>query len=123
MMPHLRPNVLFIFGGKSNVASPSMQKRLVENTGTGIGGSGGVQEGAISTHIFDNLGHLMPMEDPENCSKVASAWLGKELKLWADKEEEFKTDWENTPRGDKIMVTEEWKEKIGGPLRPPGAKL
>jgi hypothetical protein len=122
-MPHLRPNVLFIFGGLSDVATPQMQKLLMENTGSGIGGSGGIKEGAISKHVFENLGHLMPMEDPEGCSNVASAWLGKELKAWAEEEARFKEEWIHTPAIEKMMVSEEWKEKIGGPLRPPGAKL
>ena len=123
MMAHLRPNVLFIFGGLSDVATPKMQKVLMEWTGVGIGGSGGVKEGAVSKHIFKNLGHLMPMEDPEGCSNVASAWLGKELKVWAEKEANFKKEWSAVSAREKMVVSEEWKERIGGPLRPPGAKL
>lgn len=123
MMSHLRPNVLFIFGGLSDVAIPSIQKALMETTGVGIGGSGGMKEGAVSRHIFEDLGHLIPMEDPAGCSKVASAWLVKELKAWAEQEAKFKKEWSNIPAKEKLTVSEEWKEKIGGPLRPPGAKL
>jgi hypothetical protein len=123
MIPHLRPNVLFIFGGVSDVGTPKMQKDLMERTGVGIGGSGGVKEGAVSKHVFENLGHLMPMEDPAGCSKVASAWLGKELKIWGEKEAKFRQEWSEVPAREKMMVSEEWKERIGGPLRPPGAKL
>jgi hypothetical protein len=123
MILHLRPNVLFIFGGLSDVATPKMQKDLMERTGVGIGGSGGVKEGAVSKHIFKNLGHLMPMEDPEGCSNVASAWLGEELKVWAEKEAKFRKEWSAVSAREKMVVSEEWKERIGGPLRPSGAKL
>lgn len=123
MMPRLRPNVLFIFGGLSDVGTPQVQKALMENTGISIGGSGGVKEGAVSKHVFENLGHLMPMDDPAGCANVASAWLGKELKFWAEKEAKFKEEWSKVPAIEKSMVSEEWKERIGGPLRPPGPKL
>ena len=123
MMPHLRPNVLFIFGGLSEVATSRIQKNLMERTGVGLGGSGGAKEGAVSKYVFTNLGHLMPMEDPEGCSNVASAWLGRELKDWARKEAEFRKQWDAVPAREKMVVSEEWKEKIGGPMRLPGAKL
>ena len=123
MIPHLRPNVLFIFGGLSDAATPKMQKDLMERTGVGIGGSGGVKECAVSKHLFKNLGHLMPMEDPEGCSNVVSAWLGKELKIWAEKEAKFRKEWSAVSAREKMVVSEEWKERIGGPLRPLGAKL
>jgi hypothetical protein len=123
MLPRLRPNVLFIFGGLSDVCHPQVRNALIENTGIGIGGSGGAKEGAVSEHIFDKLGHLMPMEDPVGCSKVASTWLGKELKVWAEKEAEFKGQWSKVPAIEKWIVSEEWKERIGGPLRPPKTKL
>jgi len=123
MMPHLRPRVLFIFGGLSDVPTPKMQKHLMESTGLGIGGSGGAKDGAVSKHVFENLGHLMPMEDPEGCSNVISAWLGKELKVWAEKEARFREQWNKVPARGKMVVSEEWEERMGGPLRPPGPKL
>ena len=123
MLPRLRPRVLFIFGGLSDVGPPHVQKTLMETTGTGVGGNGGVKEGAVSRHIFENLGHLMPMEDPAGCANVASPWLGKELKSWAEKEAKFKEGWSKVPPKEKLMVSEEWKERIGGPLRPTKTKL
>lgn len=123
LMPHLRPEVLFIFGGLSDVGTPATQDYLMEKTGIGVGGSGGAKEGAVSKHVFEKLGHLMPMDDPISCSRVASAWLGKELKVWAKKEAKFREEWANTPAREKVMVSEEWKEKIGGPLRPAKTKL
>jgi hypothetical protein len=124
MMPHLRPNVLFIFGGLSDVATPRIRKDLMEKTGMGVGGNGGVKEGAVSKHVFEHLGHLMPMEEPDSCATVASTWLGNELRVWAEKEAKFRKEWSEVPVREKTVVSEEWKEKIGGPLRPPpGPKL
>ena len=95
----------------------------MERAGVGIGGSGGAKEGAVSKHVFENLGHLMPMEDPQGCSTIISAWLGKELKVWAETEARFREEWNKVPAREKMVVSEEWKERIGGPLKPPGAKL
>jgi hypothetical protein len=87
----------------------------METTGVGLGGSGGAKEGAVSKHVFDNLGHLIPMEDPAGCSKVASAWLGKELRIWGEKEAKFKMQWSKVHARDKTTISKEWEEKIGGP--------
>ena len=95
----------------------------MEQTGIGIGGNGGVQGGAVSEHVFEKLGHLIPMEDPAGCSDVISAWLGKELMDWVEKEAKFREEWSHLPAKEKFMVSEEWKERIGGPLRPPRTKL
>lgn len=124
MMPRLRPNVLFILGGLSEVVTPAVQKVLMESTGVGIGGSGGAREGAVSKHVFENLGHLVPMEDPESCANVAAAWLGKSLKVLAEKEARFKEDWSKVSAKEKSMLSEEWKERFGGPpQRPPKSSL
>lgn len=123
-MPRLRPHVLFIFGGLSDVGTPLVQKTMMEITGIGIGGSGGSKEGAVSKYVFENLGHLMPMEDPTGCADIATAWLGKKLKVWAEKEAKFKEEWSQVPAEEKSMVSEEWKERIGGPpQRSPRTKL
>ncbi|KAG0652302.1 abhydrolase domain-containing [Hyphodiscus hymeniophilus] len=123
MLPRLRPSVLFLFGGLSDVCHPQIRSALMERTGTGIGGSGGAKEGAVSEHTFEEIGHLIPMEAPAACSEVASEWLGKKLKAWAEKEAKFKEEWSKVSTREKLMVSEEWKEKIGGPLRPPKTKL
>jgi len=50
-LEHLRPSILYIFGGQSPLSQPDWRKAKMERTGTGVGGSGGADEGKVKEKV------------------------------------------------------------------------
>ena len=113
-LPFLRPSVLYIFGRLSNLSSPAWRKQKMDTTGIGIGGSGGAREGRVKDVLFEDAGHLIPMEFVEKTADAAAEWVGQEMGLWRKNEEKWRKEWDEKSKLDKMIVSEEWKEKIGG---------
>lgn len=123
-LPHLRPSVLYIFGGKSSLSHPRLRQRKMETTGAGIGGSGGAKEGRVKEVIFENIGHLLPMDGPNECSQAAVDFLAPEIQRWRREEAEFRKKWSEKGKEETTMLTEEWRKHLGGSLRTkPPSKL
>lgn len=122
-LPRLRPSALYIFGGQSALSTPDLRKQKMERTGTGLGGSGGAEAGRVKELIFEDVGHLIPMEAVGRCAAAAGEWLASDLKRWRGEEAEFKRDWDAKERRAKYTISEEWKKNIGGDPRRKSEKL
>ena len=120
-LPHLRPSTLYVFGGQSYLSSPPFRKAKMDRTGTGVGGSGGVAQGRVKEVVFEDAGHLLPMEIVEEVADAIGGWTAGELKRWSRLEKEWKESWDAKSRQERTMVTEEWKTHIGGDPRGPGS--
>ncbi|KAJ9638722.1 uncharacterized protein PV06_02146 [Exophiala oligosperma] len=118
-LEELRPSVLYIFGGKSDVGTPEACKAKMDHTGVGIGGSGGAPAGRVRSVLFEDIGHLIAMEAVDRTANHSSEWLGSEMKLWREAEEEHERAWNAKSLIEKQTVDEEWKKMIGGPMRKP----
>ena len=116
-LPHVRPGVLYIFGGASTVSRPEWIEDKLETTGIGVGGSGGAKEGRVKGVTLPGVGHLVPMEVPCLCAEEVADWLGKEVERWKKQEDKWKEEWEAKPRIERQTVSEEWKRMIGGDPR------
>ena len=113
-LPHLRPSVFYIFGGQSLLSLPNMRQQKMETTGTGVGGSGGAREGRVRETVLENAGHLIPMENVDECAQKAADFLAPELQWWREAEEEFRKAWGEKDQRQKITIPEEWKTRLGG---------
>ena len=122
-LPRLRPSTLYIFGGQSDLSTPDLRKQKMERTGTGVGGSGGAEADRVKQVVFEDVGHLVPMEAATRCATTAGEWLTSELKSWEDEEAEFKQEWDAKERRAKFTISEEWKKNIGGDQRRKPEKL
>ena len=119
-LQELRPSVLYVFGGKSDVGTPEACKAKMELTGVGVGGSGGAAAGRVRSVQFDDIGHLIAMEAVERTADHATEWIGSELDLWRKDEEEHERTWTNAKTLlEKQSVDDEWKRQIGGPYERP----
>lgn len=121
-LPELRPSVLYIFGGKSDVGRPEACADKMRNTGIGVGGSGGAAAGRVKSVTFDDIGHLIAMEAVDRTADQVSAWLDTEMQLWRTAEEEHVRTWKSRPRLERQTIDEKWKEMMGGPPQRPGPK-
>ena len=122
-LPNLRPGALYIFGGRSEISLPRLRQQKIETTGTGIGGSGGAKNGRVKEVLLDDIGHLIPMEAVNGCAQAAAEWLAPEIQRWRAEEAEFERAWGQKSRSEKVMISEEWKKRIGGDPRAKPPKL
>lgn len=121
-LPYLRPNAFYIFGGQSPLSPPKGRKQKVACTGIGVGGSGGPAEGKVKEVVFEDAGHLLPMEIVQDVAEAIGGWTAEELKRWRTLETEWQAKWESKSKEEKMMITEEWKLRVGGDPRGPGSR-
>jgi hypothetical protein len=112
-LPHLRPSVLYVFGSLSFLTlDPEVIKDKMENTGTGVGGSGGAKEGRVSQIMVQGAGHLIPMEKVEESSTHAATWIGQELTRWRANEKLTEEEWGNKKGIERAVVPERFQEEL-----------
>ncbi|KAI4263002.1 MAG: hypothetical protein L6R42_001823, partial [Xanthoria sp. 1 TBL-2021] len=116
-LPYLRPPVLYMFAGKSELSAPVLREQRMRTTGVGVGGSGGAAEGRVKQVLFEDAGHLIPMEIVEESAEAAAEWLAPEMQRWAQQEKEFQAKWSQKTLAEKQTVSEEWKRRVGGDPR------
>jgi hypothetical protein len=117
-LPHLRPSVLYIFGGTSDMSPPTMMDDKLSHTGTGLGGSGGAAAGRVRSAVLKDIGHLVAQEAPIQCAVEASSFLGMELKRWREEERLFKDQWITKSKVEKLTIDQRWKAHVPLPVRP-----
>lgn len=115
-LPNLRPPVLYIFGSKSNVSPPRLIKEKLDTTGVGIGGNGGVKAGRVQHVIHPDSGHLVPMEKPLFCAKVAAEWTKTEIDRWREEEKAYQ-EWTNKSLEEKSTIDDEMRRHLAPPSR------
>ncbi|KAK4690197.1 hypothetical protein P7C71_g6530, partial [Lecanoromycetidae sp. Uapishka_2] len=125
-LPIVRPSVFYIFGGQSILSPPSGQKLKLETTGVGIGGSGGVKTGQVSSILFPRAGHLLPFERIAECAEAVSGWLGTRLAQFSADEAFIKEYDSGKSKRNMLVVSEKWKRLVREPAdarRPVKGKL
>jgi pimeloyl-ACP methyl ester carboxylesterase len=111
-LPELRPPVLYIFGERSELATPELRRKKLETTGVGVGGNGGAAEGMVKEVLLD-CGHLVPMERVEECADAAATFAEAAVTTWEVRTREWREQWLKKPRSERVGVDAEWKRMIG----------
>ncbi|KAM0331287.1 hypothetical protein ACHAQA_002957 [Verticillium albo-atrum] len=111
-LPKLRPSVLYLFGGKSDISTPELQAEKMDLTGTGVGGSGGSKAGRVKSIIHEDSGHLVALEAPKFCAAAATEWIKSERDRWWAAECEYEI-WTRKPKVERQTVSDEFKKYIG----------
>ena len=78
ILEHVRPPVLYVLGHKGEILSPERRAEMVERTGCGIGGSGGVQAGLVAEKIIKGS-HQLPLEQVTETAGAVGPWIGKSV--------------------------------------------
>ena len=116
-LPNLRPSVLYIFGDPkkgAHLSAAVLKADRMAWTGVGVGGSGGVKAGRVSSVTYDGIGHLIPMEVVERTADDCVAWLKPELDRWRRLEDEERAGWAAVPRKEKSLMSEEYVRIMKG---------
>jgi pimeloyl-ACP methyl ester carboxylesterase len=103
-LPHLRPSVLYIFGELSPMSSAVFRAQKMAVTGIGVSGSGGAKQGRVKEEVIMGVGHLIPMENVEETSRLTSEWIGSELIRWRKGEELVANQWKQKPESEKYTL-------------------
>ncbi|KAI8654491.1 AB hydrolase-1 domain-containing protein [Fusarium keratoplasticum] len=110
-LPALRPSVLYLFGGRSEISSVELREEKLALTGTGVGGSGGVKAGRVSSVVSEESGHLVPLEAPGLCARVAAEWMASELTRWLAEEREYEA-WARRPAAEKTTMSDQLRHHV-----------
>jgi hypothetical protein len=111
-LPHIRPSVLYIFGGRSPLSTSELRNSKTERTGVGIGGSGGMRFSKVKGIVIAKGSHLVPIEAVGGCADVTAPWLGEVAAKWKTDEAKFMADWEAKTVKERSMINTEWVEKL-----------
>ncbi|RFU78300.1 hypothetical protein TARUN_3922 [Trichoderma arundinaceum] len=114
-LPHLRPPILYVFGGTSDVSPPHLNREKLEITGIGVGGSGGVKAGRVKHVLHPKSGHLIPLEEPLFCAKAAAEWAKTEIGRWWEEEREYE-EWAKKSIEEKSTIDDELRKRIALPI-------
>ncbi|KAH6605658.1 hypothetical protein Trco_004811 [Trichoderma cornu-damae] len=110
-LPHLRPPVLYVFGGTSDISPPHLTREKLDTTGIGVGGSGGAKAGRVKHVTHPDSGHLIPLEEPLFCAKAAAEWAKAEIEKWWGEEKEYE-EWTKKSIEEKSTIDDELRKRI-----------
>jgi len=116
-LPKVRPSVFYIFADSEAggaLSEPVLKADKLANTGVGVGGSGGVKAGRVSSVTFDGVGHLIPMEAVGRTAKAVAGWIAPEVQRWADIEAQERREWASVPEREKKVLSEEYVRTMRG---------
>lgn len=106
-LPTLRPSVLYILGETSDVATPEVISLRMRITGQGPGGSGRAESVSL-----EGRGHLIAMEVPGECARLAGDWIGKEVRRWWEGDGKRFQEWKVKSLEEKTQLGPAWYEYI-----------
>lgn len=110
-LPSLRPSVLYIFGGQSEISTLELRNEKLALTGAGVGGSGGVESGRVKGVVIASSGHLVPLEVPGLCMRAAVDWIGPALEQWWAEERAYES-WTRRPAPEKRGISSQLERDI-----------
>ncbi|CBF73728.1 hypothetical protein AN8025.2 [Aspergillus nidulans FGSC A4] len=116
-LPELKPPVLYIFGGKSELSTPEARREKMEITGTGLGGSGGVKAGAVEEVVLP-AGHLVPMELAKESARATGDFVHSRLSQWEARVKRYQDAWRAVPQEERVQVDKQWEKHLGVSRRP-----
>jgi hypothetical protein len=123
----LRPSVLYLFADQSGISMPILIADKMTVTGTGAGGSGGVKKGRVKQITFKGIGHLIPMEIPNESAEACAGWIVPEIQRWAENEAQDRAEQAQVPRNLRSQMNENyvktmlsgWYQQQGGQSAKP----
>ena len=107
-LPHVRPSILWMFGARSNINTPALQAQKMALSGTGVGGSGGVDAAKVEKAVFNDATHMMPFEKVEMCARVLADWLEKQMSGFTAEEAFYREFASEKSKPGKLAISDKW---------------
>jgi hypothetical protein len=112
LLDHVRSSVLYLFGGSSPISKPQICAELLNRTGAGIGGSGGVLREQVKQQRIEGYGHQVPLEEVTQTAWAIAKWIGWATQRWQEDEVRVAKDWADRPLKDRLSVSAEWMPEL-----------
>ncbi|KAE8151329.1 Alpha/beta hydrolase family-domain-containing protein [Aspergillus avenaceus] len=122
LLKHVRPSVLYVFGEKCPLSTPSRRRAKLERTGIGIGGSGGLKRGRVKEVVIPKTGHQNMFEDVTGVADASVDWLKNEMIKWKEDEERITKGWAELSPQARVSVADDWKTHLDACLTRPNYK-
>ncbi|KAL8721981.1 MAG: hypothetical protein Q9225_001456 [Loekoesia sp. 1 TL-2023] len=107
-LQYLLPPILYVWGTLSEYANTDYSNDILQRTGTGLGGNGGVASGNVTETLVEGAHHAVPQENPAAAAKAIVPWLRKQFLTWEEAAQRRKYE---APFADKEFHPE-WIERI-----------
>ena len=78
------PPLLFLWGTESDIGSSTYPQKVIDQTGVGDEGNGGVASGNVQSKHVKGAYHAVHLEMPGKAAEEIGKWLKKEQKKWQD---------------------------------------
>ncbi|CAG8195474.1 unnamed protein product [Penicillium olsonii] len=112
LLDHVRPSVLYVFGGTSPISRAETCAELLQRTGAGIGGSGGAPTGQVLSVRIPGFGHQVPLEEVSKTASAILQWIQPVFRKWLEDEVRIAENWADLPTKDKSTVSAEWTSQL-----------
>lgn len=109
-----RANALFLsrlVAERTNLRLDEMREGI-KATGTGVGGSGGIQEGRVKEVTVREKGHLFPFEAVGATAQECGKWLGEEMKRYRNIESKWLEEREKMTPQDHMTTSKKWLDVV-----------
>jgi pimeloyl-ACP methyl ester carboxylesterase len=117
-LPHLRPSVFYIFGEKSFLTNDAIVEEKMRLTGSGVGGSGGREEGRVANVMVKDAGHLIPMEKVEESADHIGKWIQKDMVRYWDWERKTEEEWGSKKGYERSVLSDRFVEELNAVMKP-----
>lgn len=91
-LQYLLTPTLYLWGTLSGYANSEYSNRILQQTGIGLGGSGGFASGKVTEAFVEGAHHPIPLEKPAAAARIVVPWLRKQISIWEGEAEEMKTE-------------------------------
>ncbi|KAL6718670.1 hypothetical protein ACLMJK_002904 [Lecanora helva] len=122
-LPQVRPSVLYIFGATSPLSPPKYQEQKLNQTGTGLGGSGGAAEGRVEKIVLQRTGHLVLFEKIDACAEASANWIHRWFHRWLADEEILRNHKSEKSDDANLRMTDAWIKAVKLPVDTLRGKL
>jgi pimeloyl-ACP methyl ester carboxylesterase len=121
-LPHIRPSVFYIFGSKSFLTDDAIIEEKMQMTGSGVGGSGGREEGRVANVMVQDTGHLIPMEKVEESATLIAEWVKKEMARYWDWEQKTEEEWGTKKGLERSVLSNRFVKELNTVIKPKESK-
>ena len=81
-LPQAFPPIHYLWGAKSEISNSDYPQRIIDQTGVGEGGGGGVASDQVTSRVIEDVGHAIPLESPGKAAEAVADWLRPEIEKW-----------------------------------------
>jgi hypothetical protein len=112
LLPHIRPSVIYMSASESALGKTGVHLAAAKLTGTGFGGSGGLESGRVQYLVIEEAGHCAPQEKVTDTVQTLASWISQERQHWQEDEARVADGWKELSGKEKSSFQPEWKEIV-----------